>query len=157
FSLSKAPQCLAISPDGRKLAAGYMQPDGVSKGGLVLWDVSTRESTVIDQTTKGAIGAGGVTRLAFSPDGRKLAIGGTVTDGKPFPSGVFLWDLEAKKPISDLIEIRGSSSAIGAIAFSPDGGTLAIGYSGSNHGELVLWDVGSNNAIGAPITIREGD
>jgi WD40 repeat protein len=66
--------------------------------------------------------------LAFSPDGRLLAVG--------TPRGsVQLWDKNTGKCVAS---VRGHSSSVRALAFRPDGRVLA---SGSSDRTIVLWDV----------------
>ena len=68
--------CVAFSPDGRTLAAGY------GDGSLRLWDlVALRESAVVREHE------GRVVSVAFAPDGRTLASAGQ-GDGT-----IKLWDL----------------------------------------------------------------
>jgi WD40 repeat protein len=65
--------------------------------------------------------------VAFSPKGKLMATGGN--------KQVLIWDLNEMK-VKAKCPIDGDSS--GALAFSPDGGTLAGGFDGST---LALWDV----------------
>jgi WD40 repeat protein len=65
--------------------------------------------------------------LAFSPDGRTLALG--AEDGS-----IHLWDMPAGRERSIL---RGHARTVRSVAFSPDGKLLA---SGSQDGRVVLWD-----------------
>jgi WD40 repeat protein len=65
--------------------------------------------------------------LAFSPDGRTLALG--AEDGS-----IHLWDMPAGRERSIL---RGHARTVRSVAFSPDGKLLA---SGSQNGRIVLWD-----------------
>ena len=67
--------------------------------------------------------------LAFSPDGRSLAVGGIEPD-------IFLYDLRAGGAGHPLgMPIRGTKG----LAFSPDGRTLAA--SSYLHHEILLWDL----------------
>ncbi|MCC3575428.1 MAG: NACHT domain-containing protein [Microcoleus sp. PH2017_40_RAT_O_B] len=65
--------------------------------------------------------------VAFSPDGKLLAIGGT--DGV-----VRCWDVASRK---ELLTCKGHSSLVRSVAFSPNGEILA---SGSNDRTVKLWD-----------------
>jgi serine/threonine-protein kinase len=67
--------------------------------------------------------------LAFSPDGRHLAIGQQAFEGRPSP--VRIWDLARKQEAIWFVHSSGNRS----VAFSPDGKTHA---SGTFDGDLVL-------------------
>jgi WD40 repeat protein len=72
--------------------------------------------------------------LILSPDGRHFATSDVVGD-------VLLWEITGKKPIRTF-DIGGSSDD--AIAFSPDGKTLAVGGKNQN---LFLFDVSTGNKL----------
>jgi WD40 repeat protein len=77
---------------------------------------------------------GGVTCVAFSPDDRMLAWGGT-------DSTVKLADLEAsrvKGVRAPVVTLHGHTSWVLGVAFSPDGRHLA---SASRDGTVKIWDV----------------
>lgn len=84
--------------------------------------------------------------LALSADGAYLAAG----DGD---GNVWLWETHTL----DLVRIvtpplKGDSTdLISAVAFSPDGQTLAIGY-----GSLALWDLPSGRKMAQEFTLLEG-
>jgi WD40 repeat protein len=77
-------------------------------------------------------------RLAFAPDGRRLAAGqGEI---------VQIWDIDARTPEATL---RGHNDLVRGLAFSPDGGRLAsAGYDQS----VIVWDASS----GAPLATLRG-
>ena len=73
-------------------------------------------------------GRGMVEDVAFSPDGKTLAMASR-------EGNVQLWDVATGKLLETL---KGHSSAVDAVVFSPDGRTLA---SGSNDQTVRLWNV----------------
>ncbi len=73
------------------------------------------------------LGKGYVWDVAWSPDRTRLAVGGTV--------GIWVYDASTGAEVS---LITGHSFRVNAVAFSPDGLTLA---SGSRDHTVRLWDV----------------
>jgi WD40 repeat protein len=106
---------IALSPDGRILASG--------SGGVRLWDATTgQELWKIEGYSP-----------TFSPDGKKLAVASVKT--------ISLWDIGRRKILHRLP----ASGFSPAIAFSPDGNTVAIG--GYDDGVIRLWDVVSGKEL----------
>jgi WD40 repeat protein len=83
-----------------------------------------------DRHARGAEGCQLYT-VAFSPDGKRLAFGGT-------GNAVQLIDLEAKPPREQPWKQRGPEANVECLAFSPDGKLLACG---KGNGSILLWDV----------------
>jgi len=106
-----------FTPDGRSLVTG-------SADGWRLWDAATRRQT--------ALAPGAVYSLALSPDGQRLA---TTAYDLQKPGAITLWDVPGGK---QLTVIRGHKDYVTAVAFSPDGKTLATA---SQDGSVKLWDV----------------
>lgn len=90
---------------------------------------------------RGQVG-GCVNALAYSPNGTTLAIGAFTRDWPSEggnqaerPGEVLLWDLRAGK---ELRRLRGHVGGVDALAFTPDGKTLAT--SGGFDKSVILWD-----------------
>ena len=146
-------QSVAFSPDGKTLAAGY---SNVGKGaGVVLWDVATRtrwgESPL-------AVPEGDVRSVAFSPDGKTLAAGYSSSGGGK-GAGVVLWDVGTRSQQLLKEPLAVPEGDVRSVAFSPDGKTLAAGYSSGGQGAgVVLWDVATRMRWGeSPLAVPAGD
>ncbi|MFF5262900.1 WD40 repeat domain-containing serine/threonine protein kinase [Actinomadura viridis] len=121
--------CVALvhSPDGRFLAGGRS-----SEGPVRVWDTATGR-------TVRELAAAGPQVLRFSPDGTLLA-GST-----GYVNDVHVWDVRTGQKIRTL---RGHTKAVNALAFSPDGGTLA---SGGDDMTIRLWNA-RTGALTATLT-----
>jgi WD40 repeat protein len=111
---------LAFAPGGALLACG------LADGNVWLWESATGKEIGVLQGHTYSVFA-----VAFSPNGRLLA-------SADHSSVVKLWDVASMRPQATLKvseEIHGDETA--TLAFSPDGGTLAVAV-----GRTVrLWDV----------------
>jgi WD40 repeat protein len=117
---------LALSPDGRRLAAGT-QTVNLPPNSLVLWDMQAQRELLRVKEPRAS------RSVAFSPDGRTIVTGGFGTVAR-------LFDAETGRLLRPF---RGHKDGINAVAFSPDGKTLATG---SWDMTVKLWDVATGKA-----------
>src|SRR6266542_3390936 len=122
--LTKSPwspgkvQCLAVSGDGRTVAAG------IGGGKVLLHDLDDKSEDVSFQVHQGLVMA-----LAWSTDGKTLATGGG-------DATVRLWDVRSRR---DPVIFKGPGKAmVRGVAFAPDGKLLATGTA---NGTVRLWNL----------------
>jgi len=116
--------CVAFSPDGKGLAVGYGEPNGL----VQLWDVASQERgerwAAHSRITRG---------VDYHPDGDVLVTAG---DG----SGLQLWALVGRpfgvEPIGAVLQ---DVTAASAVTFSPKGDFLAAVTSRPGTVRLVQW------------------
>src|SRR6266849_1472629 len=120
---------MALAPDSQRLAVG-----GLLDKRMSVWDVRTgqRLPGPADQM-------GGTHGLAYSPDGRYLAVARGMVRARPdqMPTGperyvVSLWDGQSSAWVQNLVDETQEIGSFGvrAIAFSPDTRHLAVSYTG---------------------------
>jgi WD40 repeat protein/serine/threonine protein kinase/tetratricopeptide (TPR) repeat protein len=130
-----------LSPDGTRLAAASALRGKEAE--LKVWDVSPDEKDA-SKTGKEVLSlrshAGGVGSMAFSPNGRLLAVGSTGWDeeGARRDGEVKVWDAGTGQ---ELLTLKGHSYAVLGLAFSPDGGSRLA--SASLDKTVKVWDTGS--------------
>jgi eukaryotic-like serine/threonine-protein kinase len=126
-------QAVAFSPDGGTLASAGMDPVVGRQGELKVWDARTGEER--------ASYTGGGYCLAFSPDGRDLALGG---------DEVRIRDVKTGKVRRVL---RGHTANVYAVAYRPDGRRIASGgvkFKGPREpgsGEVRVWDANTGKHL----------
>jgi WD40 repeat protein/DNA-binding SARP family transcriptional activator len=132
----------AMSPNGRLIAvASVSDPQFGGSGTIALIDTSGLR--VVRRILYGSSTPMG---LAFSPDSSTLAVASCCG---PSASYVRLWDVTSGRPeTSDLPGIEGTQ--VWALAFSPDGDTLAGGGTVREHGSggrAYIWDLSDGGRI----------
>jgi WD40 repeat protein len=130
--------CLALTADGRLLAVGsggwFAQPQA---GDVRLYDPGADGDRPLATF---APAPGGITSLALRPDGKLLAAATGTARGQPF-SEVRLVDVERREELPPWRDATAAGElAVRALAFSPDGRTLALG---TDSGAVKLLDVES--------------
>jgi serine/threonine protein kinase len=114
-----AALCVAISPDGERLASG-------DQAGLInLWHARTGQLLQRIQAH-----AEHTRHVAFSPSGRRLA-------SASWDGTVKVWDLETGRAV---LALKGPHQRVDAVAFSPNGQLLAACGGDGQRGIVRLWD-----------------
>jgi len=122
---------LSGSSDAKKMITASSRTEARSDGDytLRLWDVATGK-----EIRSFAGHTGGVSSIAFSPDG-SFALSGSWDDT------LRLWDVDAGKQIRSF---AGHKGGVDSVAFSPDG---RFALSGGWDDTLRLWDVATGKEI----------
>ncbi len=141
---------VALSPDGRLLAAGS------DTGTVRLWNVSRPGHPVpfgapLDAGAGHGTGSGAAASVTFSPDGRFLVTGGT--DG-----AVSLWSVAgAGRPVL-LDRVSAGGPAVSAVAYGACGQAPTL-VAASADGQVSLWDAARPRRLvplGAPLKAGTG-
>ncbi|KAL9113919.1 MAG: hypothetical protein Q9227_002053 [Pyrenula ochraceoflavens] len=106
-----------------------LQEGSLPDGSVRLWDVHS------GKTLQTANCSSGIEAIAFSPNGKQLALG--CEDGS-----LWIWDTESGEPLTLLRDPR--LGRVVSVAFSPNGKLIA---SGSGDSTIQIWDVESGKAL----------
>ena len=132
YPIYDAARSLAFSPDGKQLASGYQY------GSVRLWDVdktlAVKEINTAEPAQTIRIGDVALVSLAYSPDGKRLAVGSA-------DYRITLLDLINRKVLRSFV---GHDGEVTALAFSPDGTRLA---SASHDRTVKVWDSSSGKKL----------
>jgi RNA polymerase sigma factor (sigma-70 family) len=123
FKLHDGGGSLALSPDGKLLAARDTTTDGLTRV-IRLWDLATGQEL---RRLEG--GGGPLDTLAFSPDSR------TLLWGRQNTKVVRVWEVASGRQRRQL---WGHQGDVRRIVFSPDGARAA---SASTDGSVLIWDI----------------
>jgi WD40 repeat protein len=108
---------ITFSPDGKSLVVAQQRkerPTSPASREAKVVDLKTGRTTVLPFT------GGSLWAVAFSPDGKKLALGGGGDDsGDKVNKALVVWDLEAKQPIFEK-KREGDFGAVLSLAFNQD-------------------------------------
>lgn len=120
-----AVTALTVSSDG-------VVASGDERGVIRLWDLGSGGPWRRPLRTQ----TGAVTALAFSSEG-------TLASGSE-EGAVRLWDISTGDAVQDPNNHDGE---VASLAFSPDGSTLAAGYSKARGRPIIIWSVGTGSVI----------
>ena len=110
--------CVAYRPDGKQVVSGELLNPLVGNCRIRIWDAATGRSI-----RELARHPGAVLSVAFSPGGRRIATGSTISRaGKDAQGTLRIFDSETG---DELLSLRGHEGFVDDLAFSPDGTLLA--------------------------------
>ena len=130
-SFLPAPRCLALNPAGQKIACG-----GSAIGSVTVWHMTSGRETLTFDTSTIRVGA-----MAFSPDGKRIAI--AVLDVRDRQRVFDVRVLNAMTGM-EVLTLKGHRDQVASVIFSPDGRRIA---SGSHDRTLKLWDANTGDEI----------
>lgn len=132
-------RCLALSPDGKLLAAGHFA--AANGPGIVrLWDVAKGTEIRAMKGHKLEI-----TSISFSADGKTLLT-------SSFDKTIRLWRVADGKEVKSL---KSHTGRIECAAFTPDGRRI-VSCADESDPILRLWDVSSGKQLGETEAVQEG-
>ncbi len=136
---------VAFQPGGRLFACAVTNEG--SKGGVVLYDLQSRSQVrMLPGPPRSQWSVG----LAFSPDGRHLAVGyGQWSSGDPTKTApLVIYEVETGKIVR---QIEGFLDGVYSVAWSPDGKWIATGSGVYQHrpmlGEVKVWNAATGELV----------
>jgi WD40 repeat protein len=141
---SAAVREVALSPDGKLLAAVDVEYASFGSGTVQLWDLATDQPA--GKPLPVAIDLNGdVDKVAFSPDGKLLATANT-------NGTVGLWNTANGRPV-EALRVDPDGGTPNEVAFSPDGKLLATS---DTNGTVRAWNVASGQPAGPSLPVETG-
>jgi len=120
-----------VSPDGKRiLSGGCCDANGNSDGTIRVWDMNSGAELM--KCKHGY----GVFSVAFGPDGKYIASGGSDGDRT-----IKLWDAQTG---TEVMTLDGHDLGIYFVAYSPDGKRIV---SGSKDGTVKIWDSATGTEV----------
>ncbi|MFI9169213.1 nSTAND1 domain-containing NTPase [Streptomyces lincolnensis] len=132
----------ALSPDGTVLATATR-----SGSGYRFELRSTSTGAVLARTTLGALpgdGTEGAAPLAFSPDGRALAVADTVSSHGSLRQRFSIWDVPAHRVRTSFQTSGAADRMVSALALGTGGRTLLAARSPGGDGTTEVWDTAAH-------------
>ncbi|MGE0211497.1 MAG: hypothetical protein AB7S41_07370 [Parvibaculaceae bacterium] len=121
---------IAVSPDGRLLAAGgRLKTEGLNDFPIRLYDIESGQIVGLFRGHQDAI-----LSLSFSPDGSTLASGAA-------DDVAVVWNVESRQPLARL---EGHKGDVNIVRFNADGSRL---YTGSDDRTVGIWDAASGGRL----------
>jgi WD40 repeat protein len=122
---------------GLGLAGDRLLVSAGEDGTIFLWDLALRKKVAELPRPRHPIHC-----LAVSRDGKRLATGGGVWNGRQ-PGELRLWDLPGRRQVA---ELKGPRRIVLGLAFTPDGKRLAAV---DQSGDVTAWDLATRKTVTA--------